>query len=46
MTADALNVDLNAELDRGLTAQTSKHTLERDAKRAKFVQELVLSTLL
>lgn len=47
VTADSLNVDLSSELDSGLAGPVlSKSTVQRDVKRAKFVQELVLSTLI
>jgi hypothetical protein len=47
VTADSLNVDLGSELDSGLSGPVlSKSTVQRDVKRAKFVQELVLSTLI
>lgn len=47
VTVDSLNVDLNSELDNGLSGPVlSKVTAQRELKRAKFVQELVLSTLI
>jgi hypothetical protein len=47
VTVDSLNVDLNSELDNGLSGPVlSKITAQRELKRAKFVQELVLSTLI